>query len=276
MRVFLVFILALSTHNFSEAQDIYQSGVQITNLKLGGNVAGVVRYFRYTIHNDTCIASRRVFFIKEEYRDNLRRDWIDISSIYRRIKGIEYDSIANKTFLYPNARQSGFRTELYDFNLQIDSTNKFGFKLDSIRFMNFMGKSRKLYFLSGVASWILPPKKKFDIWIEGFGSIALDFFEPNQRFVVDGENYNYDTLINFRNQWKLSNGEYIPPTTNFVPISSSVEKSLPNYHISYECDSSIDTIGVYDPCIDNPLYTFKATLSTDTQRIYNCLDTVKG
>ena len=263
-----IFFVILGGNNIY-TQDLYKAGVKITNIKI---VEGKPRNFRYTIHNDTCIDTKRVFFVKEEMYSG-SWGWINLALASIAVKGVEYDSVLNKIYLYPNLRMNSYRRELYDFNLSVDSVNKYGFKVDSIRNILLMGKSRKLFFLSGSASW-LPSGRKYDIWIEGFGSIALDILDPTQHFQVDGETYNYDTLINFGNHWKRTQREYTLPKLIVTTITDIEDKTLPKYSISYHCDSTSDTTGVYDKCVDNPLYSFKVSVSIDSLKSYKCLDTL--
>ena len=258
-RGFVLFVLSIQICLANAQFGIFQDGVRIYNTNTGWDISGtrIENNQRYSFTKDTCIGGFTFLIVSTEnyYQGN----W------YNNPK---------RLLLYDTAQKKIYRNGvlLYDFNIQIDSTTKWGFTLDSTKWLTLNNKTRKFLFFTDRS---LPHvSKRNDIWIDGFGSIVLDYLNPVHPNQIDGYHITYNPLVNFGNNYKLIKTEYESPNLKFKPINKLIEKELPRYYISYKCSSSNDTFWVYDKCYDDSLYAYSMKLHTDTLKEYNCGDTI--
>jgi hypothetical protein len=258
-RGFILFVFSIQLCIANAQFDIFQDGVRIYNTNTGWDISGsrIENNQRYSFTKDTCISGFTFLIVSIEnyYRGN----W------YNNPKRLLfYDTTQKKIY------QNG--TLLYDFNIKIDSTTKWGFTLDSTKWLTLNNKARKFLFFTDRNSPYV--SKRNDIWIDGFGSIVLDYLNPVHPNQIDGYHITYNPLVNFGNNYKLIKTENASPNLQFKPIIKLIEKELPRYYISYKCSGSNDTFWFYDKCYDDSLYAYSMKLHTDTLKKHDCGDTI--
>lgn len=267
--IILFYILHVFGHQYLGAQTQFRNNVRLYNYETGADMGGgkIEHLYIYTIDRDTCIDSQRIYILTGgEYDSTFQRYWTSIRG------GVRLDSISNKIYYRSNVRYSTTETELYDFNLVQGSINKYGYTCDSIRYYLYDDTLRKFFFFS--KDYPRMSFRKYDIWMDGFGSVVNNYINPDYYLIVDGVNFNYNRRINFGNRWQLLRTEYQKAHLNFSTIRLSSDMDLPKQHISYYCDGTVDSMNILNKCEDSH-YVFTVNYSLDTQTIYRCKDTIK-
>ena len=274
--ILLFFIFILSTFRL-ESQELFKKGFRIDGYGIHNGACIVPPYYYYTkrlyiLSNDTCINNSTYFQL--DIYDSL----LPIPKKQNRIKQfIRIDSVNKKIYRCRNLYSGGLTgSVLYDFNLEVGDTNDYGYVVTQIKFENVLGKLRRIfYFLKNVNS-----KMKYDIWVENFGSIVLDYIHPSEtsELSIDTTTYSYSDYynpkINFGNQYSLSRTIIQSPNILFKEIKNIFECDLPYTYLSYNCDSTIDTVVFYNKCITDTNFAFSAELEVDTSIDYRCLDSI--